>query len=544
MSRFPALAAAVAACLALAGCGSIPTSGPVELSSVALPDDTRSVQSAAPPTRDSNPTELVRDFLAACRAGAFNSNFDTARQYLTSQAAAAWQPQESITLFASDVYPQFAAQGNTITMSVPLKGTVSKDGVLHEAQDGRPLTVRFTFERDADGQWRIASLPAGLLLARNAFTGAYSRRNVYFLAPDLSGLVPDVRWVPNVNSASFLIELLLEGPSEELARSVASVFPTGSTLQSHTVTVQEGQAQVKVASSGEIRGRARALARWQVEYTLSQISSVRSVSLSVNDQLISEPAPTAPAAPVASVGAWGPNLVNITNGKVVASLAAVEGDIQGVALAPSKPQEAAVLKGGHLLWVNLRSGAISELFRGDGLVGPVVDRWGWTWVGDARAGNVVVVSSAGVAQVLEGDWRGYTSLSLSKDGVRMVAGRSGQDASVDMLRVRRDSRGEPRALEVERTTPFAPNSEVQVGWRGDTEPAALVRQGDQQPMVWMLPLGDEPASTSAPDGARFLAASQVTGDVLVSTDAGELWQREERRWRQVTQQVIFPTFSN
>ena len=85
------LIAATLACLALAACSAIPTSGPVEkgVSEVATPNDFSPILTG--PTKGATPTAIVQGFLTAASGGSV-SGFDVAREYLTPAASSGWDP--------------------------------------------------------------------------------------------------------------------------------------------------------------------------------------------------------------------------------------------------------------------------------------------------------------------------------------------------------------------------------------------------------------------------------------------------------------------
>ena len=84
MKRF---IAAALACLALAACSGIPTSGPVEtgVSDVSAPNAFSPILPAGP-APGATPSAIVQGFLTAASGGSV-SGFDVAREYLTPAAS-------------------------------------------------------------------------------------------------------------------------------------------------------------------------------------------------------------------------------------------------------------------------------------------------------------------------------------------------------------------------------------------------------------------------------------------------------------------------
>ena len=98
---------------------------------------------------------IVNGFVRASTAG-FASDFAVAREFLTPQAAAKWDPTEQVIVFDSGALtPTFDAPTNTVTYEIPVKATVDASGHLIEAADGTRETLSFAMQRDDEGQWTL-----------------------------------------------------------------------------------------------------------------------------------------------------------------------------------------------------------------------------------------------------------------------------------------------------------------------------------------------------------------------------------------------------
>src|SRR5699024_12685544 len=80
---------AVLTTLVLAGCGSLPTSGPVEPGVEAAPDEGGGYVVADDPHTGDTPSQIVRGFQSAAVAGSA-ADFSTARKFLRQSATGEW----------------------------------------------------------------------------------------------------------------------------------------------------------------------------------------------------------------------------------------------------------------------------------------------------------------------------------------------------------------------------------------------------------------------------------------------------------------------
>ena len=120
MRRTPALLLAV--CLVLAGCASLPTSSAPAPFDVPARDGAGVQFSAEGPADGSDAETLVGDFLLACAAGP-QDDYATARLFLSSASARAWQPDTQILVYDTDTAPAISvgAEANSsvdVTVSV------------------------------------------------------------------------------------------------------------------------------------------------------------------------------------------------------------------------------------------------------------------------------------------------------------------------------------------------------------------------------------------------------------------------------------------
>lgn len=276
-----------AACLVLAGCATIPTSGPILQGAEVGGDQGGQVIRviARPPQPDMTPVQIVSGFIEA--SASFEDNHAVARQYLTPTAAAAWDPSAGTRVY--DGVPTLVPNGPAaVDMTATEAGTIDGDGRFQVALPGRILEDSFTLDY-VDGEWRIADPPPGLLLARSDIDRAFRSYNVYFLDPQFTTLVPDARLLPAAGSglATSLMQALAAGPNDWLAPAVRTALPDGTGLALNAVPVENGVARVNLDPAVRLLDEAtrRALSA-QIVWTLRQASGVRAVDLNAGGQVL------------------------------------------------------------------------------------------------------------------------------------------------------------------------------------------------------------------------------------------------------------------
>lgn len=208
----------------LSGCATLPTNS--------APHVLRPFTPAESPTPDAGPAEdeepdlLLRGFYAASAIP--DGDYEMARAYLTESAAQAWDPSGQkliVDSFGVTTLPgasagkrRFAVHGNVVG-AVRTGGSFAPERGKYEAE----------IELDMiDGQWRISSLPAGVVMERTELRNQYQPYNLYFFDVDDRELVTDRRWVHSRREAlaGDLIGLLMEGPAERLRPALPNALPS------------------------------------------------------------------------------------------------------------------------------------------------------------------------------------------------------------------------------------------------------------------------------------------------------------------------------
>ncbi len=252
--------AMVMALMMLAGCATIPTSGPV----VEVP---RSAQPPAidvapePPQEGITPSRLVEGFLQAMADP--DGHYAVARQYLTDDAAEDWQPVGAVVYDGAVI-----GGGESAYIDGTAVGTLDAAG--HYSADRAPLRHDFALVQE-DGQWRIGAPPEDLLLSRYLFERYYAEVLVYYMSASGSHVVPEpVHLHETLVTPTRVVQALLDGPSEVIARGVVDAIPAGVRLGADEAGMDsEGVVTVDLtglsASLGdEVRRRIGAQLIWSL----------------------------------------------------------------------------------------------------------------------------------------------------------------------------------------------------------------------------------------------------------------------------------------
>jgi hypothetical protein len=311
--RRPLLAvlAAVTAALAVTGCVSLPSAGPVLSYPVTQETGGQNGQNlqitTQPPGAGWNPQQMVSGFLIAAAA----NQDQVARQYLAPAERKRWNPSLTTQTYVYQTRPNVLNPVPQATVPQP-GGTDGKKGggpppsavvqitgkiqAILSIKDGTYAVPSASGPNSSDpqdftlvktgGEWRISAPPSALLLTQAQFTDEYDLRNLYFFDPNNRYLVPDPVYVPLQASASTLTSRLVgylkTPPKDWLAGGATqTAFPTSTKVSS---TLADGLATVNV--TGTITKAQEAEAASQLLWTLVGSgqggSQVKSVALYAN----------------------------------------------------------------------------------------------------------------------------------------------------------------------------------------------------------------------------------------------------------------------
>jgi hypothetical protein len=551
MTRRLAVVTAVALPL-LAGCATIPTSGPIQQGVEVGVESTNQVIRviARPPQADMTPTQIVSGFLQA--SASFEDDHAVARQYLTPSAAAIWNPSSGVAVY--DGVPTIVPDGLTdVDMTATLVGTIDGEGHYDVATSGDLIDETFRMEF-VDGNWRIATPPAGLVLARSDVERAFRVYEVFFLDPSFTTLVPDPRYFPvdGPTPATAITRALLDGPTEWLAPAVRTGFPDGTSLAVDAVPVVEGVARVdldpQVRLADEDTRRAFSA---QLAWSLRQAPGVRFLDLNAGGQVLD----VAGVANPQSVDSWpvfNPNAMPAG----VTAYGVVGGRVLDLERTPPLPIPGGAGLGGPPLT------GIAVSLRGDRIAG--LDADARLWTGAIAAGAQLIEGATEPGQSRPSFGRGDQAWVVGPDGVLRRVDTAGEaveiqvdglpaKAVLESVSVSRDGtrialtvRRGPRTFimlaiitvrdEVLRVeSPVRVDNRlttvIDVAWADDDRLVALGVEGAGTPSIFDIDLGrGQVRSLGGPPGAERIAAAPGA-PILVATAEQRIWTYTSGPWR-------------
>ncbi len=522
-----------AAALALAACSAIPTQGAVQKGDGRVQEGAPVVVVADGPAQDADPVSIVEGFMLAGSAG-LSGDFVAAREFLTPDARAAWDPLGSVVVASSTQVQR--TSDTQVTVEVQVQGKVDADGRYTEASaDGRE-SVTFDMVQDSRQQWRIGGTPKGLILSQAAFTSRFRAAQLYFLSPDAQVMVPETRWYPSRNLPTSVVKGLLAGPSPWLRDAVRTEVPDGVQLKPEAVTVDsDGVAEVDLEPARTVQSADRGLLLAQLQQTL-QLPQVRSVVVRAGAGGV--PLDGATAVPTPSVGdpvmIQGDALVSLVNGALqpVAGVGSLAG-LDAREPARSADGSVQVLLAGpdRLVLAPTATAGARTLLTGSALAAPSVDRRGWVWT--ATGSNVLAVTPAGAQVTLAAPWlagRSVRALAVARDGTRVAVVSDGADGvAIDVAGVVRDASGAPQQL----STPVRAGASVgdaeQVVW-ADAVTLGVLGGAGGSATLRLVPVGGQ--TEALPDVADAVSIASGLGErsMLVATRQGELLRYDGRTW--------------
>lgn len=286
--RIRSLVLALVVALVAAGCVSMPDSGPVveTKSKGKVSSESGTYIDPRPPQKGDTRTDVVRGFLAAMLATPIQTQ--TARKFLTEDAAAAWDPQHETITYAGKSPPRETRDGVVVTLDGPnmLDSRGAWRGSL--AQGRRALTFPMALE---NGEWRIERAPDALIVPESWFEGRYQPVSLYFFDPTGTILAPEPVFVPRGEAlATTLTQGLLLGPGVGLQRVIQSFIPRGLKVAVGVTVSDDGIADIPLTGdSGQLTPNTIELMMAQLAWTLRQAPEIAALRVSINGQPVPLP---------------------------------------------------------------------------------------------------------------------------------------------------------------------------------------------------------------------------------------------------------------
>ncbi|WP_225638874.1 LpqB family beta-propeller domain-containing protein [Streptomyces solaniscabiei] len=248
--RTPTRAVTYAVCgvVLLAGCASMPDHGDLRGVESTPRQDPQVRVFAMPPAEDASPSVIVQGFLEALTSN--DPHYETARKYLTADAAKTWQPERSTTVLAGGAGTEadhLASREDTDDYSYSATLTGTRVATVDSQQSYAPASGQYRepvhLTRDPKSrQWRIDVLPQGVVMGKSDFQRTYMSVNKYYFASNTvpkaqagtsaqPAAVADPVYVRRlVDPLTQAVRSLISGPTSLLGPVVRSSFPTGTAL--------------------------------------------------------------------------------------------------------------------------------------------------------------------------------------------------------------------------------------------------------------------------------------------------------------------------
>ncbi|TNM42746.1 hypothetical protein FHP29_06970 [Nocardioides albidus] len=441
---FAPLAVALAV---LCGCTALPTSGPVVQSRGTDHGDSHRASDidARPPLDGASRVEVVAGFLDAMTAWPVQTS--VAKQYLTDEAAAGWNPRQE-TLIYSDSLPVRESSG-TVSVQLTAADRLDAAGAWRGAVGSEELTLDFQVSVE-DGEYRIVDPPDALVVPASWFRQRYHQVSLYYFDQMAQILVPEPVFVPEGDQlATSLVSGLLAGPPPLAQGVVRSFVPSGLSIGLSVPVDEAGVADISLAGEAQsVTAEQAELMLAQLAWTLRQDPSVTALRVTLDGSALPLPGGVSQYS-VDAAAAYGPagpggskSLYAVSQGRLLAGsrdtdldpVTGVLGDegagVVAVAVSPDNEQAAAVDRGGRRVRLATVDESTSQpaaqvLLDGGDYARPSWDNAGRLWVLERRPGGAVVwlYDGEGVRTVQVPGITGTRAreLAVSRDGTRLVA---------------------------------------------------------------------------------------------------------------------------
>ncbi|MGV9564916.1 LpqB family beta-propeller domain-containing protein [Streptomyces sp. NPDC003480] len=574
----------------LAGCASMPDSGDLRGVESTPRQDAQVRVFAMPPREDAGPAEIVQGFLEALTSD--DPQYETAREYLTAGASRTWRPDQSTTVLSDGPNPvsghsriREADDDYSYTLTGSRFAVVDAQHAYTPDSGTYSRTVHLTLEKKT-GQWRIDSLPQGVVMGRSDFQRNYVSVNKYYYASNvpaaeggqLSTVADPVYVRSKVDAVTSTVRALLKGPTRWLDPVATSSFPSGTALGKDVTSLSpddQNKLTVPLNDRADRVGRTQcSRMAAQLLFTLQDLTptGVNQVELERSDGRKLCELNETQAEIIASHGTGDrpeyeyfidgrQRLVRLPSGSgsnqfdpVPGALGEGDRKLRAAAVSRDEERAAGVSADGRYLYVDslvsgvplgnpvLTSQGLSE---DDRLTTPSWDGGGDLWVADRDPQHPrLVVLGKGAGQPIEVSTPGLDgrieAVRVAADGVRiaLIVKKDGK-TSLQIGRVEREhgNDGRPSAsiLELRSVTPQL-EEVTAMSWAGDSRLVVVGREsGGVQQMRYVQVDGSVPPGNAPPSltGVKQIAASEderlplvaYSEDGIVRLSAGAQWQK-------------------
>lgn len=557
-----ALVMLVALALGLTGCARIPDEGGVQQGvAVTAHDEQDTLYYPGSPAPGAGPEEILRGFLAA--GTGTSDNYGVAREFMTPPAAISWDATASTLVVDADPTIHPFAHG-AITVSMNVVATVDAHGRYTELSTMETRTLEYTLEQ-VDGEWRIASAPAGIVLLKQNFANIFAPFTLAFLDQSRTYVVPEIRWFPShVTAPTRIVQALLSGPSDWLAEGgVNSAFPRGTQLLGPILPDQGNAAANFSTNISGASGDEFSLMQLQLEESLADFSNIETVSMLVNGARIDVSLPAegtvvahsqVSTQPLVMRGGSLGYLAGDTVTPIVGTeglqttlpnLHATAGSVSGrVAVAAFLTQDQGVVA------VPFAGGAPVPIDDREDLLPPTVSQWGFVWT-MAPEDHVVRVADPvygfGTDVPLPPELQGKVkSLSLSRSGAMMAfAAEINGKAAIATMAVKRDpSTGRPLSLGTPQIDVVDASRAIDLTWADQTTIGLLASAEKGGTQVFVRQLGGTTTEYGGVDGGVAIEGSNTRQGLRICNGKGDVFVPRASQWQASGARVDFLVAQN
>jgi hypothetical protein len=557
-------AAAIAVAL-LAGCASVPTSGPIQQGAVVVAAGNDQFIRVIPhePVADMTPEEIVAGFQEATAAS--EAGYETARSYLTSAASSRWHPDAGIQIYDAAGLTTTSKAGSVIEEGA-LSARIDADWQYSVVAPAKRVQWTYNLVR-VDGQWRIADLPQGLVLGPGDIARGYRSADLYFFTRDFGTLVPAPVTIPFSTSglATQLVSGLLAGPTTWIAPAVRTAFPEGTRLALGSVPIVDGVAVVQLTRevlNADDATRQKLSA--QLVWTLRQLPEVNGVRITINGQALSVPG-VASVQPIGSWTTYDPDaLPGSAKGYAVGPKGLVAFGPDGTSVTPisfrttlrspavslDSTRIAGLSADRRQLYVGplVEGGSASVRYTGADLSRPTWDgsAGGSVWVADPGKGLVHVTDD--VAEVVQ-----VSSAPQGFADADIIAVAVSRDATRMALLVRRGTLIEPWLARIERngssvavSTPVRVDGQISdaldLAWAGADTLDVLGTSGASSLEVVEIGVGSPRVRHAGAPDAAVTTLAAAPGRFTLTGEADAVWRQSPPVWARIPalSQPVYP----